>query len=119
MSKEERWTKCGKHFFVGDVIRWKQPIWSDTKGKRGKKKATKKGERLTTAAVLEFDNRGYARLCVRKDEIIANKFGVPLELFKKDDVIVRKRETIEKGNPERLDWSDETARPHAVSRFLR
>lgn len=118
MSKEPTWIKCGKYFAVGDVIRWKQPIWSDGK-RRGKKKGVKKGERLTTAAVLEVDSRGYVRLCVRKDEIIGNKYGTPLDCFKKDDVIVRKWETIEKGNPERMEWSDATARPHTVSRFLR
>ena len=119
MSKEEKWSKCGKHFAAHDIIRWKQAIWPDAKRKRGKRKAVKKGERRTTAEVLEIDDRGYVRLCVLKDEEISNTYGVPLELFKKDDVIVRKRETIEKGNPERLDWSDETARPHTVSRFLR
>lgn len=119
MSKEEIWTKCGKHFSAADVIRWKQPIWPKAKGRRGRKKPEKRGERLTTAEVLEIDDRGYVRLCVLKDEVLANKYGFPLELFKKDDVIVRKRETIEKGHPERLDWSDETARPYTVSRFLR
>ena len=118
MSKEV-WTSCGKYFSANDIIRWKQPIWPDAKGKRRRKKVVKKGERRTTAFVLELDDRGYVRLSVLKDEVIANTYGVPLDLFKKDDVIVRKRETIEKGNPERLIWTDETARTHTVSRFLR
>jgi hypothetical protein len=119
MSKTVTWIRCGADFTDLDVLRWTEAVWLEPKRKTRKRKGTKAGERRVTAAVLTLDNRGYVRLSVIKDEIIDNKFGMPLKVLKQDEVITRKRATIERGNPERLRWPDETARPHAVSRFLR
>jgi hypothetical protein len=71
-----------------------------------------------TAAVLTMDSKGFVRLSVMKDEITANKYGMPLKPLKKDQVIVKKRATIGRGSAERMKWSDESARALAVSRFL-
>ena len=113
------WIKCGEDFITGDVIRWNEAIWPECKGKSKKKKPEKRGERRVTAAVLTLDSKGFVRLSVMKDEITANKYGMPLKSFKKDQVIVKKRATIGRGHAERLRWSDESARALAVSRFMR
>ena len=116
----QKWVPCDGNYITGDVLRWKQPIWSDEVPKRSKKKkVTRLGERCVTAAVLTVDSKGFVRLSVMKDEIVDNKYQMPLKTFKKDEVIVKKRATIAKGKPERLKWSDESARSLAVSRFLR
>jgi len=102
------------------VLRWKQAIWSDEGPKRSKKKKVARlGERRVTAAVLTVDSKGFVRLSVMKDEILENKYEMPLKALKKDQVVVKKRATIAKGKPERLKWSDESARSISVSRFLR
>lgn len=119
MSKTVTWIKCGAYFSNQDVLRWTEAVWLEPKRKTRKRKGTKAGERRVTAAVVTVDSRGYVRLSVIKDEIIENKFGMPLKALKQEEVITRKRATIERGNPERMKWSDETARPHTVSRFLR
>ncbi len=119
MSKEPTWIKCGADFIEPDVIRWKEAIWLEPKRKTKKRKPTKAGERRITADVLTIDSRDYVRLSVMKDEIVENKFGMPLKHLKKEEVIVRKRATIARGDVERMEWSDETARPHTISRFLR
>jgi hypothetical protein len=116
----QKWIPFEGKCVTGDVLRWKQPIWSDEGPKRSKKKkVTRLGERRVTAAVLTVDSKDFIRLSVMKDEILENKFGMPLKTFKKDDVIVKKRATIAKGSPERLEWSDESVRSRTVSRFLR
>lgn len=116
----QKWVPCDGNYVTSDVRRWKQAIWSDEGPKRSKKKkVTRLGERRITAQVLTVDSKGLVRLSVKKDEILENIYGMPLKALKKDEIIVRKKATIAKGNPERLEWSDETARSYAVSRFLR
>jgi hypothetical protein len=112
------WTECGGELITGDVIRWTEAVWPERK-RKSKKKPEKIGERRVTAAVLTLDSKGFVRLSVMKDEITANKYEMPLKHLKKDQVIVRKRVTIDRGKPERMKWSDETARAVAASRFLR
>jgi hypothetical protein len=112
------WIKCGENFIAGDVVRWTEAIWPERKGKSKKKKPEKIGERRVTAAVMTMDSKGFVRLSVMKDEIIANKYEMPLKPLKKDQVIVKKQATIGRGSAERLKWSDESARAMAVSRFL-
>jgi hypothetical protein len=82
MSKEPTWIKCGADFISPDVLRWTEAVWLEPKRKTKKRKATKAGERRVTAAVLTLDSRGYVRLSVIKDEIIENKFGMPLKALK-------------------------------------
>jgi len=113
------WVKCGSDFTPGDVLRWTEAIWLETKRKSRKKKPTKIGERRVTAAVLELDSRDYVRLSVIKEDILSNEYGMPLKPLKKEQVIVKKRATIARGKPERLKWTDETVRAIEVSKFLR
>lgn len=112
------WLKCGADFIIPDVIRWTEAVWPEQKRRSKKRKPTKLGERRVTAAVMTLDSRDYVRLSVIKDEIIDNKYGMPLKQLKKGEVIVRKKSTIAKGHPERMKWSEESARSLAVSRFL-
>ena len=118
----EKWVECDGNYVDGDVRRWNQAIWSDEGPRRSKKKkVTKLGERRLTAEFLAEDGKGCVRMSVLKDEIVSNIYEIPLKLLKKGTVIVRKRTTINKGKPERLLWTDETARSWATaaSRFFR
>ena len=112
------WVKCGSDITAGDVLRWTEAIWPETKRKSRKKKPSKLGERRITAAVLELDSRDYVRLSIIKEDILSNEYGMPLKPLKKDQVIVKKRATIARGKPERLRWTDEAVRAIEVSRFL-
>jgi hypothetical protein len=73
------WIKCGEDFITDDVVRWTEAVWLEPKWKTKKKKAEKIGERRVTAAVLTMDSKGLVRLSVMKDEITANKYGMPLK----------------------------------------
>lgn len=114
-----KWIPCGERFIVGDVIRWTETIWLELrKTRKGKKKVEKLGERRVTAEVLRVDDRGYVYLSVCCCEIVANKHGLPLKPFEKEQVLRKQRSTIGKGSGERLKWSDEAARSLAASKFL-
>ena len=110
----DKWMPLKGEAIPGDVLRWKEAVWPARK----KKKPEKLGERRITAAVLTVDNKGFVRCSVLSDEIVANKYGMPLKTLKKDEVITKKIATIMKGSPERRQWSDESARALAVSRFM-
>jgi hypothetical protein len=114
---EQDWIPCGEKFITGDVIRWTEAIWPETRRKR-KKKVMPLGEHRATAEVLELDSRDYVRLSVIKDEIVKNPHGMPLKLLKKGEIIAKKRETIARGKAERLKWTDEAVRAIEVSKFL-
>jgi hypothetical protein len=143
------WVPCGERFIVGDVIRWTEPIWHESRKKKnsrassavstpglslkrrggtepqsrkkktGKKAVEKIGERRVTAEVLAIDAHDYVSLSVCACEIVSKKDGWALEPFKKKQVIRKKRSTIGKGSGERLKWSEEGARSLAASKFLR
>jgi hypothetical protein len=113
---EQEWIPCGERFIPGDVVRWNQAYWPPTR--RSTKKRKPWGEHRVTAQVLELDTRDFVRLCVIDDEITENPDKMPMKLFKKGEVIVKKRATIARGKAERLKWTEETVRAIEVSKFL-
>jgi len=120
-SEASDWVKSGSEFVTGDVIRWTDAIWPERKRRRRKGKGPSvrpNGEQRVTAQVLELDGREYLRLLVIKAELVSNTHGMPLKTFKKDEIVVKKRATVERGNPERMKWSDEAQRSIEVSKFL-
>jgi len=112
------WVPVGDGFIEADVIRWKEPVFKNTRSGR----AVRVGDRLVFAEVLrESDADGWVYLMVRRSEVVSAKIGWSLS-----DVLLpaigtetkRQLRTIVRGNPERLAWSDESARAVVASRFL-
>jgi len=106
------WLPCGGGFIEADVIRWTEAVWH--KSRRGR--ATKAGERQVTAEVIG-DAEGWVQLLVRDCRPLGHE---PLAgtLLTAGSETRRKRQTIEKGRPERLLWSDEAARASLVAKPL-
>ena len=115
---EQEWIPCEESFIpvTSDVVSWTEPYWPPTRRRR--KKVKPWGEHRVTAEVLEVDRRDFVRLSVIKDEITDNPDRMPMKLFKKGEVIVKKRATIARGKAERLKWTEETVRAVKVSKFL-
>ena len=112
------WVPIADDFIVADVIRWREGVFKSRRSKKGR--AIKLGERLMIAEVLR-DEAGWVYLLVRGCEFVSAKIGrnpsdVPVLL--KGTETKRKRATIARGKPERLLWSDESARAPLASRFL-
>lgn len=103
-------------FVVADVIRWKEGVYGH---RRGKAKTPRLGDRLVTAEVLkEPDQKGYVRLLVRQCEILSELSVRKPPLIATTTEIRRGIRTIMRGKPERLLWSDESARAMVASRYV-
>jgi hypothetical protein len=112
------WIPVGDGFIEADVIRWKEPVFRNQRWGR----AALVGDRLVFAEVIhERDADGWVYLLVRRSEVVSAKVG-----WRLSDVLLpaigtetkRQFSTIAKGKPERLAWSDESARAVVASRFL-
>lgn len=112
------WISVGDGFIEADVIRWKEPVFKN----RQYGQPVRVGDRLVTAEVLrEADKDGWVYLLVRRSEVLSVRTSwqlsdVPLPATGMETR--RRLRTILRGNPERLAWSDESARVAVVaSRF--
>ncbi|MFA5911081.1 MAG: hypothetical protein WC815_20090 [Vicinamibacterales bacterium] len=110
------WIPCGGNFIEADVIRWKEAAWEKRRRRRGR--AVNAGERMVVAEVLRDGGDGWVELLVRSNAILSEKKGWLLKPLPKDTQVRRRRRTIERGSPERLLWSDESARAALSSKFL-
>jgi hypothetical protein len=94
---------------VADVIRWVEPIWAPPRKK--KDKPTKIGEQRISAEVIVLGS--YMGLLVRAVErlsLIGQGADKNLPVIKVGDTIRRKKSTIDRGQTERLLWSEESVR---------
>ena len=102
---------------MADVIRWKEGVYAHQRSR--KKKAPRLGDRFITAEVLYGpDARGWVRLLVRKCEILTElSVKKPFTIMAMTE-IRRAARTILRGTPERLLWSDESARALVAGKCL-
>ena len=99
---------------AADVVRWKENVYHPRRKRRGR--AVRLGERLLTAEVLkEPDSKGWVRLLVRQCESLVEYTTRKLPAYLNGAEIKRAQKTIMRGNPERLLWSDESARAVVAS----
>ncbi|KCZ97769.1 hypothetical protein HPO_12980 [Hyphomonas polymorpha PS728] len=106
------WIATTEGIIVADVIRWTEGIYE--KRRRKNAKSRRIGERQVTAEVLEVTDDGWLKLLVRTCTITQDDYaGSRLPQLKAGNEIKRARKTVERGKPERLLWSDETARAFA------
>ena len=109
------WVPCGSGFMEADVIRWKEAVWEKRQRLRGR--AVNAGDRMVVAEVIR-DADGWVELLIRECTIVSEKPGWLLKPLPNNVEVRRRRRTIERGNPERLLWSDESVRAGLSSKFL-
>lgn len=106
------WIPCGSGFIEADVIRWNEAVWH--KLRRGKGRTVNVGNRMVIAEVIR-DEGEWVDLLVRDCIVLGETTSRKVAPLPKNQGVRRKRRTIEKAKPERLLWSDETARAVLVS----
>lgn len=105
----EQWISASEGFIQADVIRWTEGIYA--KHRRKNAKSPRLGERQVTAEVLVETNDGWLKLLVLGSIITKDDYaGSRLPPLNTGAQIKRARKTVERGKPERLLWSDESAR---------
>lgn len=108
----------GGAFVAADVIRWKENVYAPKRSRKAR--PPRLGDRLVTAEVLQGpDADGWVRLLVRHCEILTELSVRKPPHVTRNTEIKRAVRTIMRGNPERLAWSDESARAAVVSTFLK
>ena len=113
-----KWIPCDSEFIEADVVRWKESVW-EKRSRRRNARAVNVGERVVTAEVLREDAEGWVYLLTRACVLLSERIpGRKVPLLPKGGNLRRKRRTIERGKPERLLWSDESARAIVASKFL-
>ncbi len=110
------WIPCSGGFIETDVVRWTDGVWQKPRHRRGR--AVNVGNRVVIAEVLR-DQDGWLDLLVRGCSVGREAPGREVAVLATNQEIRRKRHTIEKGNPERLRWSDEAARAALVGTLAR
>ena len=116
------WIPCGAGFIEADVIRWREAVWGPRNTKRRRPgKNVRIGDRLVIAEVLgDADAEGWVYLLIRGCDVVKVMDGRRVDevpLLPKGKETKRKRHNLLRGKPERLLWSDETARALVASRF--
>ena len=91
-------------------------VWHPTPEK--KKRHPRLGTRRVTAEVLTPLNSKRFVISVIDEQILNNKFGGKLQPYPKGVPVYKNRRTVVRGLPERLAWTDETARARTVTRHL-
>lgn len=95
MTKIQEWTPCPRPE-VGDVLKWKEPLWAAPNKPRGK--PDKIGEQEIIARLIKIQD-------VLELEVISVKKlssgDTPLKV-KESDAIKRKKTTIEQGSCHKL-----------------
>ena len=102
------WEKSTKEFVVSDVIEWTETIWPP-RNPRSRKKPKPWGKQKVTAQITEIE-ADYIKLTVLKSEITENIIGSELKPHKVGTALTKKKDTILKGEPQRLHWSEEDVR---------
>lgn len=100
------WEKAGQ-FVESDVVEWIEAIWSPNKFKKKKSRPWGKQKVIAQVASIEGD---FVKLTVLKASVIENIIGSELRPHKVGTTITKKRQTLLRGNPERLHWSEEDVR---------
>lgn len=101
------WQEISVPPIPADVVRWIEPVFYYSK--RKKARPVKTGSREVTAEVLKIEGE-WIFLLVRGCKKITADTLKDIEIFKPGKEIKRKTATLLRNNPERLIWSDETAR---------
>ena len=101
------WTQSGE-FVESDVVEWTEAIWPPSHSRR-RKKSRPWGKQKVTAQITAVDG-DFVKLTVLRSSITENIIGSELKPHKVGTIITKKRQTLMRGEPERLLWSEEDVR---------
>lgn len=101
------WTQLDE-FVESDVVEWTEAIWPPNHSRR-RKKSRPWGKQKVTAQITAIDG-DFVKLTILRSSITENIIGSELKPHKVGTIITKKRQTLMRGEPERLLWSEEDVR---------
>ena len=102
------WESAVGVLVVSDVIEWTETIWPARKPRR-KSKPKPLGKQNVTGQITGIEGE-FITLTILKAEITDNPHRTDIKAHQVGTVITKKRQTILKGEPQRLHWSEEDVR---------
>lgn len=110
-----KWTQSGE-FVESDVVEWTEAIWPPNHSRR-RKKSRPWGKQKIMAQITAIDGE-FVKLTVLRSSITENIIGSELKPHKIGTTITKKRQTLLRGEPERLMWSEEDVRKALLEQLL-
>ena len=107
------WEKSDSNFVESDVVEWTEAIWPPSHSRR-RKKSRPWGKQKIVAQIAHIEG-DFVKLTVLKASVIENLIGSDLKPHKVGTTITKKRQTLMRGEPERLLWSEEDVRKALIS----
>jgi hypothetical protein len=101
------WTQSGE-FVESDVVEWTEAIWPPNHSRR-RKKSRPWGKQKVTAQITAVEG-DFVKLTILRSAIVENIIGSELKPHKVGTILTKKRQTLMRGEPERLLWSEEDVR---------
>jgi hypothetical protein len=107
-EKPLNWDSTVGELVISDVIEWTETIWSARKTRR-KQKPKPLGKQKVTGQITEIEGE-FITLIILKAEITDNPHRADIRPHQVGTIIIKKQQTILKGEPQRLHWSEEDVR---------
>jgi len=107
-EKPLNWESAVGELVVSDVIGWTETIWPPRKPRR-KSKPKPLGKQKVTGQITDIDS-DFITFTVLKAEITDNPHRADIKPHTVGTALTKKKQTILKGNPHRLHWSEEDVR---------
>lgn len=117
---EERplnWESTVRELVLSDVIEWTETIWPVRKPRR-KSKPRPLGKQKVTGQITGIEG-DFITLIILKAEITDNPHRADIRPHQAGMAITKKKQTILKGEPQRLYWSEEDVRQSLIASQLK
>ena len=107
-EKPLNWDNTVGELVISDVIEWTETIWPARKPRR-KSKPKPLGKQKVTGQITGIEG-DFIALIILKAEITDNPHRADIRPHQTGTAITKKQQTILKGDPQRLHWSEEDVR---------
>lgn len=107
-EKPSNWDSAVGELVISDVIEWTETIWPARKPRR-KSKPRPLGKQKVTGQITGIEG-DFITLIIIKAEITDNPHRADIKPHPVGMAITKKKQTILKGAPQRLHWSEEDVR---------
>lgn len=107
-EKQSNWDSAVGELVLSDVIEWTETIWPARKPRR-KQKPKPLGKQKVTGQITGIEG-DFVTFTVLKAEMTDNPHRADIKPHTVGTALTKKKQTILKGEPHRLHWSEEDVR---------